>query len=105
MEKRIYCEICGRRIRSNEDLVTAFDFIFLKPFHHSCYSKSLKGFRTIVLANSPVNAILFKIIGYILIPFSLLAAYSGQVPLAIISLLPFALVMLSWFLYEQHLPE
>ena len=57
MANQVICYSCKNPIKTKEDLITAIYFIFIKPYHSSCYSSNLKTLRTIFLKNRPINGI------------------------------------------------
>ena len=55
MGKPVICEHCLTEITDKRDLVTASFFIFIVPYHAYCYSQGLKGVKTFILNNYPLN--------------------------------------------------
>src|SRR5699024_11865996 len=53
--KPVICEHCLAEITDKRDLVTASFFIFIVPYHAYCYSQGLKGVKTFILNNYPLN--------------------------------------------------
>lgn len=107
-DREIFCSVCAGEIYTREDLVVANEFVEILPFHSSCYSKSVKGIRTLFLNNTPINgfastigtafAFLIGLNGLIFVPetgFKLLGIFLIIVPLG--------LRLYSWFKYERYL--
>src|SRR5690625_6763255 len=57
MGKPVICEHCLTEITDKRDLVTASFFIFIVPYHAYCYSQGLKGVKTFILNNYPLNVV------------------------------------------------
>ena len=107
-DKEIYCSVCAGEIYTKEDLVVAKEFVGIFPFHASCYSKSVKGMRTLFLSNTPINgfastigAVLLFLIGLIAIFFIPETGFK-LVGILLITV-PLGLRLYSWFKYERYL--
>ncbi|QOR65023.1 hypothetical protein IM538_14375 [Cytobacillus suaedae] len=106
MEKQeVYCEACNREIKSKQELVVTTSFFSLVCYHNACFSKSIKGFKSLFVSNSPINGIagttyaiflfLVAILFFIFSPiYNILAILLLVVPLYRV---------LGWFMYERHL--
>ena len=107
MAKKIICEHCSAEIEYKEDLVVANLFINLETYHNECYAQGLKTAKTFFLNNHPLNStggtasavysVLLSIVALVFLP-------SEMKLLTIIALIPFLLRIISYVLYERHLP-
>ena len=121
-QKAIYCIECGTLIQSRRDLVIAWHFLSIRPFHKACYNKSLKGLQTVFVHNYPINGIVGNVrvvlsclIVCFLVAFSisrppLYSISVGELIWEISALMLFIFVwailprLLSWLWYERRLP-
>lgn len=105
--REVYCEACNREIKHREEAVITSVFFSLVCYHDSCFSKSLKGWNTLFVSNSPINgtwgtfsAIASFIAALIFLIFNPLGSYS------LIGIVLFVLPIyriLAWFMYERYL--
>ncbi len=108
MQRRILCYHCKRTIHDADDLVTALLVFSVVPFHGSCYSKVLRGWETLVVANKPINGWsgnLMAGVSAVLALVSLLGNVQGGTLLFFLLLIPLGIRLYSWFSYEKPLQQ
>ena len=101
MGKPVICEHCLTEITDKRDLVTASYFIFIVPYHAYCYSQGLKGVKTFILNNYPLNGVsgnFSAITAFIAIIISLIIIPGTVKYLAIIPSVPVIARLLSYIL-------
>src|SRR5699024_9528003 len=106
MGKPVICEHCLTEITDKRDLVTASYFIFIVPYHAYCYSQGLKGVKTFILNNYPLNSVygnFSAITAFIAIIISLIILPVTSKYLAFIPDILIVGRLLSYILYERHL--
>nr|WP_289038971.1 hypothetical protein [uncultured Allobacillus sp.] len=106
MSKSIICNRCHGEIRDQDELVTSTIVFEVVAFHDDCYTKDLKGAKTIVLDNKPLNGfsgnatfIIFVVAALLWVLF----ADESMKWMALFALLPIGLRLVSYFRYERHL--
>jgi hypothetical protein len=109
MQKPVICEYCKKPIPSQKELVTTKKLLNVHPYHEQCYSRELKGRKSFLLDNYPINGVS----GNLVVLFSLLltvilAFFLEPFQTAIVGIL--ALVTLfyrlySYWTYEKLLPK
>jgi hypothetical protein len=111
LKKEIFCAECSGEIESRDDLVIAYSIFWVIPYHHSCYSKALKGCQTFFVGNEPINGAsgTFKMVIsllFLMFLFFLPSDFmsSGGWLLIPLSLLIPSVRLYSWIRYERHLP-
>ena len=126
LDKRfgVICTECSLEVESRDDLVTAFRWVIVKPMHAACYAKSLRGFRSLIVNNYPINgamfmfnAVLSAAVGlFIILPMlitihhvskSAIDAIPGFLLLLVLLALfstPMLIRYYSWARYEKELP-
>lgn len=100
------CYHCKRTIKDPDDLVTALLVFSVVPFHGKCYSRVLRGWETIVVANQPINGWsgnLMAGVSVVLGLVSLLGRMPGGTLLFLALLIPVGIRLYSWFTYERPL--
>lgn len=108
MSKTILCKACKTPIKYHDDLVTATIFFEVYPFHHYCYVQDLKGPRTIILNNKPINgsANTFRVasLSFFAILWAIFA--SSDIKWVAIVVLPIIIYRLhSYFSFERHVKK
>src|SRR5690625_8034486 len=108
MAKQIICEHCKTEIKHKHDLVVAFLFIEINPYHGECYVQGLKGVKTFFLANRPINSAsgtYSAVVSIIISIFIIIMVPNEIIPLVIILLIPFFARLYSYYSFERHLPN
>lgn len=102
-DRFLICEHCTRMIKSKEDLVIAFSFIFLNAYHSECYGKEKK--YNIFLDGRPLNSVesnisttILGLLGVIVFFVDNTAVYYGFAIPAIILL---AIRLYGWYKLES----
>ena len=54
-KRSVVCPECRTPVERRSNLIVAWRWLVLTPFHAACYAKQLKGFGTIGLINRPIN--------------------------------------------------
>lgn len=106
MEKReVYCEACNREIKSRHELVITTIFFSLVCYHDACFSKSIKGFKTLFVSNSPINGVAGTTYSIFLFLVAVLFFIFSPIYniLAILMLIVPTYRVLAWFMYERYL--
>jgi hypothetical protein len=120
----VSCRDCKKPIYKRSDLVTAFRWMVIKPFHAACYGRSIRGFRNFFVKKNPTNGFRFTVFAFLLgllavvilserptlswyLTRPILADKSQflqniMLPLALIT--PFVMRLYSWIRYEMRLP-
>ncbi|MBU0903979.1 MAG: hypothetical protein KKF57_02245, partial [Firmicutes bacterium] len=108
LNKGVYCEKCGKEIKFQGDLVTTTIMFEVVPYHEDCYAKDLKGLRTLVVSNEPINGVA----GNITTVIATLVGIGGIVflegPMRFAGLLLFLILgyrLYSYIRFEKRLPE
>lgn len=107
MAKAIICEHCSEEITNKHDLVTASYIIFVAPYHADCYARGLKGFKTFILGNYPLNGTsgnFSAVMSFIAMLMLLTMLPDIAKILAIFPAIPVLARLLAYILYERHLP-
>ncbi|MCT8136732.1 hypothetical protein H1D32_02570 [Anaerobacillus sp. CMMVII] len=104
MSKQIvYCDKCSREITDREDLVTAVFLFSVVPYHDNCYSKDLKGAKTLFLDNQPLNGFSGNFIFIISIIMAILWFLFADAKIySFLAILPIGYRLYSYFMYERH---
>ena len=105
MSKLIICERCHGEISNPNELVTATVVFQVVAYHNDCYVHDLKGPKTILLANEPINSFSWNLTFFVMIIASvlwLIFAEESLKWLALIGLFPIGLRLVSYFRYERH---
>jgi len=108
ISKQIICEHCNTEIKHKHDLVVAFLFIEIIPYHSECYVQGLKGVKTFFLANHPVNSAsgtYSAVVSVLATIFIMVMIPTGIKPFAIVLLIPLFARLFSYYSYERHLPN
>lgn len=106
MSKKVLCEACGEPIDNEEDLVTATVILEVYPFHSRCYAIDLKGAKTIILDNKPLNGFAsnFKVISITIIAILWAIFADESIKWASLAALPLIIYRLySYVAFERHL--
>lgn len=108
MGKTVYCEECSGIINSRNDLVTANLIFDVAPYHEDCYARGLKGMKTLILSNKPINGFAgnFSTFMFILLGLGLVIFADGSAKYAsIVTLFPIGYRVFSYLTYERHLKK
>src|SRR5699024_3866240 len=106
MGKPVICEHCLTEITDKRDLVTASFFIFIVPYHAYCYAQGVKGVKTFILNNYPLNGVsgnLSAMTFFITMLISLIMLPGTAKYVAIVPAILIVGRLLSYILYERHL--
>ena len=80
ISKPIICERCHGEISNPNELVTATVVFQVVAYHNDCYVHDLKGPKTIVLANEPINSFSWNVTFFIMtIALVFMADFCGRV--------------------------
>ncbi len=113
-KERVMCRACNREIKKAGDLIVSWYFVFVRPYHASCYAKNLLSLRTVFMKNYPINgisgtigAIFAAVIGIV---FFFLALFSGSIAnlafyliFAVIVFITPVVRLYSYYKYEKPL--
>ncbi|MFZ3577958.1 hypothetical protein [Virgibacillus sp. DJP39] len=105
MSKAVYCDKCLLEIKVRDDLVTATIFFEVVPYHEECYSKDLKGAKSLFLTNQPINGFSGNIIILVIIALAITWAIVAEGPMKLLSaagLIPIISRIYSYVIYERH---
>ncbi len=111
MKKEIFCDECSGEIETRDDLAIAYSMFWVIPYHHSCYSKVLKGCQALFVGNEPINGAmgtfkvifsLFSLVFLFFMPRGFMSS-GGYLLIPLLLILP-SIRLYSWFRYERHLP-
>ncbi len=108
MTKTIHCEKCLKEIRIRGDLVTAISFFEVIPYHEDCYARDLKGAKTLILSNQPINSISGNFISLMAIAILIVSLFVREETMwfiSIISIIPIVYRAYSFFVFERYLEK
>ncbi|PEJ59020.1 MULTISPECIES: hypothetical protein [unclassified Bacillus (in: firmicutes)] len=108
MSKTVHCDRCSQEIRIRGDLVTATMFFQVVPYHEDCYAKDLKGAKTLILNNQPINGFSGNFLTFIAIVVFILSFFINDetmIYLSILSAIPIIYRLYSFIIYERHLEK
>lgn len=105
MKKVIHCEKCKEPIVDNSDLVVATVFFEVYPFHSYCYAVDIKGAKTVILSNQPLNGFAsnFKFSSIIIIAILWAILADPSIKWAAVIAIPFIIYRLyAYLMFERH---
>lgn len=108
VNKGVYCEKCGKEIKFRGDLVTTTIMLEVVPYHEDCFAKDLKGLRTLVVSNEPINGVPGNITTVIatVVGIGAIVFLEGPMKFAgLLLFLIFAYRVYSYVRFERRLPE
>lgn len=104
------CRYCYKKIKNRDELVTAFRWMEVKPFHYLCYQEIQKETNLIWLSWKPLNGWEGSVTFLLLAGFAIwflfteFGGVAGDIA-GILALYPLFLRILSYFLYERKLEK
>lgn len=102
------CRYCYRKIKSRDELVTAFRWMEVKPYHYVCYQELQKETTIFWKAWKPLNgwegntAALLLMVVAVLFLFTRIGEETGKL-VGVIALYPLLLRGMSYFLFERKI--
>ncbi len=105
----VYCRYCYKDINKRDELVTATNYLRIRPYHYRCFGEveqeTIATVRSWKPMNGPMGNITFAIL-LIFVGVMALTNIFGEVGnlLGALALYPLILRVLSFFLYELRVP-
>jgi hypothetical protein len=103
--KNIYCEKCAAEITDKNNLVIATYFFYITTYHDQCYSRTLKGRKTLFVGNEPINGFSGNLKAILAFVLAMILFLDGGAFLfvGIVALLVPIVRLYAWFTIERHL--
>lgn len=102
-EKYIICNHCQRFIKDKDDLVVAFDFFVMNPYHSECFAQRAK--NNFFMKENPVNGMVSNAVTVFIGVLGLLASFTDYYFLTIFSIIQLSVRLYSYFKYERIFEE
>ncbi|MCX7883658.1 MAG: hypothetical protein N2448_01295 [Caloramator sp.] len=102
-EKYIMCNHCKRLIKDKDDLVVAFDFFAMNPYHSECFAQRSK--NNFFMNGNPVNGTVSNAVTVFFGLAGLLVSFTDYYILTIVSIVHLSTRLYSYFKYEKILEE
>ncbi|QDP41173.1 hypothetical protein [Radiobacillus deserti] len=108
MSKTIYCDKCLKEIKVRDDLVTSTLLFEVIPYHEDCYTKDLKGIKTLFLDNQPLNGFSGNVLFFlaIIIAIGWIVIAEGSLKwLSLLAIVPIGYRLYSYYNFERYIPS
>ncbi|WP_108671864.1 hypothetical protein [Peribacillus acanthi] len=108
MAKAVYCDKCYREVEVRGDLVTTTMFLEVVPYHEECYAKDLKGVKTFLVSNQPLNGFSGNFTAIVALLFMLgmlVFAEESLKWMSFLAIIPIIYRLYSYIVYERHLDK
>ncbi|MBU9713837.1 hypothetical protein [Evansella tamaricis] len=102
-DKMVICEKCSGVIKHRDDLVTAVLIYAVVPYHERCYANDIKGAKSFILNNQPLNGFSGNLVVILSIIIAFLwLLFNDSKWFSILVLLPISYRLYSYLIYEIH---
>ncbi|MFA9560487.1 hypothetical protein ACERII_24615 [Evansella sp. AB-rgal1] len=102
-KQKIFCEKCSDQIKNRHELVTTTIIFSVTAYHEHCYAKDLKGPKSFVLDNYPLNGFSGNFMFVLSIIIAILfLLFTDNLWLALLTTIPIGYRLFSYFVYEIH---
>ncbi|MBN9656122.1 hypothetical protein J0K78_17735 [Halobacillus sp. GSS1] len=104
------CRYCFKKIQDRDELVTASNWFRIRPYHYRCFELLEQDTRTIAGTWTPINGRVGLVTVFLMLVLSivlLLTDLLGRIGdlVGFLALYPVLLRILSFFIFEMHLPK
>jgi len=105
----VYCRYCYKDIKDRDELVTATNYLRIRPYHYRCFEEVEQETFATVRSWKPINGPMGNIAFVILLIFVGIMALTDVFEeignlLGALALYPIILRVLSFFMYELRVP-
>jgi hypothetical protein len=107
MEGIVICKKCSRLIEKRDELITSTYLFEVVPYHEECFAKDIKGAKSLLVSNQPLNGFSGNIwtIFSIITALVLLIFAGEQKFLSVFVILPAIYRLYSYFTFERLLDK
>lgn len=105
-KKKVFCERCADTVKNKEELITAIRIIDVVAYHEECFARDIKGSKTFILDNTPLNGFASNFITVIIVIiglFFLLFASTPEKYISLFAIIPIFYRLYSYFMFERKL--
>lgn len=104
------CRYCFKKIQDRDQLVTASNWFRIRPYHYRCFELLEQDTRTIAGAWTPINGRVGLVTVFLMLVLSIVLLFTnllGRIGdlVGFLALYPVLLRILSFFIFEMHLPK